>query len=60
MTVIVVDVFFDRAAKRIFAKEDHLTQAFGFDAAEKAFHEGVAIWTLGWQATPRKWPNFQP
>ena len=41
MTVIVVDVFFDHAAKRIFSKEDHLTQAFGFDASEKAFDERV-------------------
>ena len=49
MAMIVVDVFLNGAAKRAFPKEDHLTQAFGFDAAEKAFDERVAIWTFGWQ-----------
>ena len=49
MTMIVVDVFFNGAAKRAFPKEDHLTQALGFDAAEKPFDECVAIRTFGWQ-----------
>ena len=34
MTVKVVDLFFDRAAKRIFPKEVHHTLAFRFDAAK--------------------------
>ena len=41
MAMIVGDVFFNGTAKRVFAKEDHLTQALGFDAAEKAFDERV-------------------
>ncbi len=50
MAMIVVDVFFNGPAKRAFPKEEHLTQALGFDAAEKAFDERVAIWTFGWQS----------
>ncbi len=42
MTMIVVDVFFNGTAKRAFPKKDHLTQALGFDASEKAFDERTA------------------
>ncbi len=48
--MIVVDVFFNGTAKRAFPKEDHLAQAFGFDAAEKAFDErngGMEEWRNG-------------
>ena len=41
MRMIVVDVFFNGPAKRAFPKEDHLAQAFGFDAAEKAFDKRI-------------------
>ena len=50
MTMIVVDVFSNGTAKRALPKEDHLTQAFGFDAAEKAFDErngGAEEWRSG-------------
>ena len=50
MRMIVVDVFFNGTAKRAFPKEDHLAQAFGFDAAEKAFDErngGMEEWRNG-------------
>ena len=59
MTMIVVDVFFNGAAKRAFPKEDHLTQALGFDAAEKPFDECVAIRTLGWQSNRFCTSRFQ-
>ena len=59
--MIVVDVFFNGTAKRAFPKEDHLAQAFGFDAAEKAFDErngGMEEWRNGgmeeWRSTCRK------
>ena len=50
MRMIVVDVFFNGPAKRAFPKEDHLAQAFGFDAAEKAFDVrigGMEEWRNG-------------
>ena len=50
MRMIVVDVFFNGPAKRAFPKEDHLAQAFGFDAAEKAFDKrigGMEEWRNG-------------
>ena len=59
MAMIVVDVFFNGAAKRAFPEEDNLTQALGFDAAEKALDERVAIWTFGWQSNRFCTSRFQ-
>ena len=59
MTMIVVDVSFYGAAKRALPREDLLTQALGFDAAEKPFDECVAIRTFGWQSNRFCTSRFQ-